>query len=140
MGDEFGYIRIVDLSAFILEKDIRPIVPEMIGNKNPYRIEDYNYLGTAENSSNTHDFSNYETTNIVPPANIKQKLQIKAHNERINYVALVNESTESLILTAGSDNLVKIWNDRGEARGVMRQGLTENKSWLYQISKDWSSR
>jgi hypothetical protein len=59
LGDEFGYIRIVDLSAFILEKDIKPVTPEMIGNKNPYRIEDYNYLGTAENSSNTHDFSQY---------------------------------------------------------------------------------
>lgn len=61
----------------------------MIGNKNPYRIEDYNYAGTTENSSNTHDFSQLQTTNIVPPSNIKQRLQIKAHNERVSYVALV---------------------------------------------------
>lgn len=82
----------------------------MIGNKNPYRIEDYNYMGAIENSSNTHDFSHHETNNIIPPATIKQKLQIKAHNERVNYVSLVKESKELLILTAGSDNLVKIWN------------------------------
>ena len=47
LGDEFGYIRIVDISEFILEVDLKPITPDMIGNKNPYRIEDYNYIGTA---------------------------------------------------------------------------------------------
>jgi len=77
------------LSAFIEEQDLKPVTPEMIGNKNPYRIEDYNYMGTIENSSNTHDFSHLQTNNIVPPSNIKQILQIKAHNNRVNYVALI---------------------------------------------------
>ena len=52
----------------------------MIGNKNPYRIEDYNYLGTAENATNTFDFSGQETKHIVPPQNIKQVMQIRAHH------------------------------------------------------------
>lgn len=112
----------------------------MIGNKNPYRIEDYNYVGSTETSSNTHDFTHHESKNIVPPANIKQVLQIKAHNDRVTYVALIKESAELLILSSGSDNLVKIWNDRGESRGIMRQGLTENKHWAYEVSKGWSNK
>jgi hypothetical protein len=76
----------------------------------------------------------------VPPANIKQTLQIKAHNERVNYVAIIRESSESLILTAGSDSLVKIWNEKGAPRGTMRQGLKENKGWQYETSKNWSSK
>jgi hypothetical protein len=47
LGDEFGYIRIVDISGFIRDKDIKPVTVEMLGNKNPYRIEDYNYVGTT---------------------------------------------------------------------------------------------
>ncbi len=62
----------------------------MIGNKNAYRIEDYNYIGNGENSSNTHDFTHHESNNIVPPGNIKQKLQIRGHADRVNYVALIN--------------------------------------------------
>jgi len=77
------------LSAFIEEQDLKPVTPEMIGNKNHYRIEDYNYMGTIEHSSNTHDFSHLQTNNIVPPSNIKQILQIKANNDRVNYVALI---------------------------------------------------
>lgn len=67
----------------------------------------------------------------MPPATIRQTLQIKAHNDRVNYVATIQESKELLILTAGSDNLVKIWNQQGEPRGVMRQGQDFNKSWMY---------
>lgn len=67
-------------------------------------------------------------------------MQIKAHNDRVNYVALIKESAEPLILTAGSDSLVKIWNQKGEPRGVMRQGLKENKSWQYETSRDWCSK
>ena len=76
-----------------------------------------------------------ESSNIVPPPLIKQTLQIKAHNDRVNYVAIINESREPLILTAGSDCLVKLWNQQGEPRGVMRQGLSENKGWQYETSK-----
>jgi hypothetical protein len=35
---------------------------------------------------------------------------------------------------------VKIWNEHGEPRGVMRQGLKENKSWMYETNKNWSSK
>jgi hypothetical protein len=38
LGDEFGYIRIVDISNFIRDKDIKVVTAEMLGNKNPYRI------------------------------------------------------------------------------------------------------
>jgi hypothetical protein len=69
-----------------------------------------------------HDFSHHESKNIVPPSTIRQKMQIKAHADRVTYVALVKESAELLILSAGSDFLVKIWNEKGDARGVMRQG------------------
>lgn len=69
-----------------------PVTPEMVGNKNPYRIEDYNYKGGSESSGNTHDFSSHNCSNLVPPANIKQKIQIKAHNEKINFVAMIKES------------------------------------------------
>ena len=61
----------------------------MLGNKNAYRIEDYNYIGTTENSSNTHDFSTKESNNIVPPPKIRQKLQIRAHSDRVTYVAVI---------------------------------------------------
>ena len=47
LGDEYGYIRIVDISNFIADKEIKPITADIIGNKNPYRIEDYNYIGTT---------------------------------------------------------------------------------------------
>ncbi len=47
LGDEYGYVRILDLTAFIKQHDVRPVTPDMLGNKNPYRIEDYNYLGTS---------------------------------------------------------------------------------------------
>jgi len=57
LGDEYGYIRIIDISAFIEENNVKPMQAESIGNKNPYRIEDYNYLGQSENASNTYDFS-----------------------------------------------------------------------------------
>jgi hypothetical protein len=80
----------VDISAFIRDKEIKPVTPEMIGNKNPYRIEDYNYIGTTENSANTRDFSHHESNNIVPPGNIRQKLQIRGHSDRVTYVALIN--------------------------------------------------
>lgn len=76
----------------------------------------------------------------MPPGNIRQKLQIRGHSDRVTYVALVNESSERLILSAGSDNLVKIWNEKGEPRGTMRQGLTENRGWSYEIHKDWSNK
>jgi hypothetical protein len=55
-------------------------------------------------------------------------------------VALIKESSEPLILTAGSDSLVKIWNEKGEPRGAMRQGLKENKSWQYETSTAWCSK
>ena len=47
LGDEYGYIRIIDLTEFIEEKELKPITTEMIGNKNPYRIEDYHYVGIS---------------------------------------------------------------------------------------------
>ncbi len=47
LGDEYGYVRILDITAFIKQHDVRPVTPDMLGNKNPYRIEDYNYLGTS---------------------------------------------------------------------------------------------
>jgi hypothetical protein len=50
-------VRVLDLTAFIKEHDVRPVTADMLGNKNPYRIEDYNYLGTSELSVNIHDFS-----------------------------------------------------------------------------------
>ena len=112
----------------------------MIGNKNPYRIEDYNYLGTAENATNTFDFSGQETKHIVPPQNIKQVMQIRAHHERVTYVAILHESSGSLILSAGSDNLVKLWNEKGEPRGTLRQGIKENKGWQYKLGAKWANK
>jgi hypothetical protein len=91
LGDEFGYIRVIDLWGFLSEQNIKPVTSEMLGNKNPYRIEDYLYAN-SENSSNTHDFTHHDSNNIVPPPSIKQILQIKAHNDRVNYMALLNES------------------------------------------------
>ena len=63
---------------------------ELIGNKNPYRIEDYHYKGVSQSSSMIHDFTKFTDPNLIPPSTIKQKIQIKAHNERINYVTLIN--------------------------------------------------
>lgn len=106
----------------------------MLGNKNPYRIEDYNYKGGSESSSNTHDFSTYNCSNLVPPSTVKQKIQIKAHNEKINYVTFINESKEQMILSASSDHLVKMWSCGGEQRGVLKQGLKENSGWQYFLN------
>jgi hypothetical protein len=47
-------------------------------------------MGFSESALNTHDFTTIESKNIVPPASIKQKIQFKAHNDRINYVSLIN--------------------------------------------------
>lgn len=80
LGDEYGYIRVANITSFIEANKINPVTPEMLGNKNPFRIEDYNYKGGSESTSNTHDFSKYSLSNLVPPSTVKQKIQIKAHN------------------------------------------------------------
>ncbi len=46
----------------------------------------------------------------MPPEEIRQLYQIKAHEDRVTYVALVSESQERLVLTAGADRLVRLWN------------------------------
>lgn len=64
----------------------------MVGNRNPYRIEDYNFKGGSESSSTTHNYSSFNCSNLIPPSCITQTLQIKAHTEKIGYVSLVNEA------------------------------------------------
>lgn len=89
---------------------------------------------------NIHDFSHEESKVIVPPESIRQKLQIKAHEERVTYVSLVNESEEKLILTAGGDKLVRLWNYEGDQRGVLRQGAKENQGWMYRTDQKWQNK
>lgn len=38
LGDEYGYVRILDITKFLGENDLKPVTPDMLGNKNPYRI------------------------------------------------------------------------------------------------------
>lgn len=64
-----------------------------VANKKVYRMEEYDYKGVSESSFLIHDFMSFNDPNLIPPPNIKQKIQIKAHNERINFVTLVNESS-----------------------------------------------
>lgn len=124
LGDEYGYIRIIAITDFLKEHGFVPLTQEQVGNKNPYRIEDYHYKVISETSSaNTHDFTRHGSANLVPPPSIKQRTQIKAHNEKINYVSLINESKEPMLLSASSDRLVKMWNYAGEPRGTLKQGM-----------------
>lgn len=45
LGDEYGYVRVASLTSFIEAHKITAVTAEMLGNKNPYRIEDYHYKG-----------------------------------------------------------------------------------------------
>lgn len=38
LGDEYGYVRILDITKFLVENDLKPVTQDMLGNKNPYRI------------------------------------------------------------------------------------------------------
>ena len=80
LGDEYGYIRIINITGFLQENNIVPVTPELIGNKNPYRIQDYYYKGVSQLSTMTHDFTKSNDPNLIPPTSIKQRIQIKAHN------------------------------------------------------------
>ena len=41
LGDEYGYVRVMKIEQALTNEKIGPIGPEVLGNKNPYRIEDY---------------------------------------------------------------------------------------------------
>lgn len=38
IGDEYGYVRVLKIEAALNAEKVTPITPDMLGNKNPYRI------------------------------------------------------------------------------------------------------
>ena len=133
MGDEYGYVRTLKFQQALTAEGLVPILPEALGNRNPYRIEDYDY--SASNLKTNF----IKIVPLQPQKCIKTLLQLKAHNERVVQAQIVRETNTFTILTAG-DNLCKLWNQQGENIGVLRQGLLENSNWKFHLHSGYRTK
>lgn len=135
LGDEYGYLRLIKLNPLLETEQIEPVVPEQLGNKNPFRIEDYNFTGSVKAQQVFTD-----ADAIHPQKTIRQSTQFKAHNSRINFAHVIRQTNDISILTVGADHLCKLWTDKGACLGVLRQGQSTNDGWRFFTSEGYLTK
>jgi hypothetical protein len=95
------------MNPLLEAEQIEAVLSEQLGNKNPFRIEDYNFTG---NESTSHKPPFTEANAILPQKLIRQSVQIKAHNSRVNSVQFIHQTADPTLLTVGTDHLAKLWD------------------------------
>ncbi|KRX08309.1 WD40-repeat-containing domain [Pseudocohnilembus persalinus] len=150
LGDETGYVRILDISEVLKQFLIQP--ERKMEQQNMFRQNNYNY-STFENN----DYNNYtgdQSNQVVPlpEKSAKQVLQWQAHTQEnidipIICIKVIKITKQKNYLTVGQDKKIKLFDSKGNLIGVLKQSETslQKKNYLDSTnnneeakSKDWN--
>jgi WD40 repeat protein len=152
LGDEKGTIRVLNLQGLI--EDMKIVRPASFKHgtkpRNPTRLADLDMkagVGNAGKGLNRKNSGSSIGSDEAHAANelefiakpikddylAKQMTQWKAHNDAIKYIAVVKETLNVSLFSAGLDNMAKLWTFKGELLGVLKQGNKFKGSWKFPV-------
>jgi WD40 repeat protein len=152
LGDEKGTLRILELEGLISDTNIVPLEIKKIElkSRNPTRLAEVNMRSTDQSVSKTinrknsgssveseegHISNNLEFLSkpIKDDYLVKQTSTWKGHTDAIKYLAVVKETQETCIFSAGLDSMAKLWNLNKELLGTLMQGNKFKNKWNFPL-------